>query len=115
MSLKNWSLLCLLALIWGGTFPLAKLAVAEIPPLVLVFARVAIAAVVLHVILRLRGLRFPTAPDMLLAFLLMGFLNNAIPFSLIFWGQTEVSASLASILNASTPIFTVIVARDQSA
>ena len=57
MSLKNWSLLCLLALIWGGTFPLAKLAVAEIPPLVLVFARVAIAAVVLHVILRLRGLR----------------------------------------------------------
>ncbi|WP_029059388.1 DMT family transporter [Stappia stellulata] len=110
MSLKNWSLLCLLALIWGGTFPLAKLAVAEIPPLVLVFARVAIAAVVLHIILRLRGLRFPLAPDMLLAFLAMGLLNNAIPFSLIFWGQTEVSASLASILNATTPIFTVIVA-----
>ena len=110
MTLRNWILLLLLGAIWGGSFLFAKVAVAEIPPLVLVFCRVAIACAVLHVVLRFTSHRFPVQPRMLAAFLIMGFLNNAVPFSLLFWGQTEISAGLASILNATTPIFTFIVA-----
>ncbi|WP_346892108.1 DMT family transporter [uncultured Roseibium sp.] len=110
MTLRNWMLLLTLGAIWGGSFLFAKVAVAEIPPLVLVFCRVAIACAALHIVLRFTSHRFPVQPRMLVAFLTMGFLNNAVPFSLLFWGQTEVSAGLASILNATTPIFTFIVA-----
>lgn len=110
MSWKNWLLLVVLALVWGATFPFGKIALVEIPPFVLAFLRVLLAALVLHAVLRLHGLAFPRDRSTLGAFLLMGLLNNAIPFSLILWGQTGISASLASILNATTPIFTVLVA-----
>ncbi|MBA5777252.1 DMT family transporter [Stappia sp. F7233] len=110
MSALHWLMLTVLSFIWGGTFLFAKVAVAEIPPLMLVFLRVVIGAATLHVALRLAGHRFPLKPSLILSFLVMGLLNNAVPFSLIFWGQTVLSASLASILNATTPIFTVIVA-----
>ncbi|WP_153771942.1 DMT family transporter [Labrenzia sp. CE80] len=110
MTLANWFLLLLLGTIWGGSFLFAKVAVAEIPPLVLVFLRVLIAGLALHVVLRLRGLSFPLSPTLLASFLVMGLLNNAVPFSLLFWGQTEISAGLASILNATTPIFTFVIA-----
>ncbi|WP_417686994.1 DMT family transporter [Roseibium sp.] len=110
MSFRNWILLCLLGAIWGGSFIFAKVAVAEIPPLTLVFLRVFLAAVCLHLVLRWRGIAFPLTPGLLAAFLLMGLLNNAIPFSLLFWGQTAISAALASILNATTPIFTFLIA-----
>ncbi|MXN65407.1 EamA family transporter [Stappia sp. GBMRC 2046] len=110
MSLVNWFLLSVLSLIWGGAFLFAKVAVAEIPPFVLVFFRVFSAACALHILLRFRKIPFPRDAGKLKALLVMGLLNNAVPFSLIFWGQTAVSAGLASILNAATPIFTVIVA-----
>lgn len=110
MTFRNWILLMVLGAIWGGSFLFAKIAVAEIPPLVLVFLRVAIACCTLHLILSLTGHRFPLEPKLLGSFVLMGLLNNAIPFSLLFWGQTEISAALASILNATTPIFTFLVA-----
>ncbi|MEJ8473029.1 DMT family transporter [Roseibium algae] len=110
MTLINWLLLVLLGTIWGGSFMFAKVAIAEIPPLMLVFLRVLIAGLALHVVLRARGLSFPRTPKLLAAFLIMGLLNNAVPFSLLFWGQTEISAALASILNATTPIFTFMIA-----
>lgn len=110
MSALHWLMLTALSFIWGGTFLFAKVAVAEIPPLMLVFLRVVIGAATLHAALRLAGHRFPLKPSLLASFLVMGLLNNAVPFSLIFWGQTVLSASLASILNATTPIFTAIVA-----
>ncbi|MEP0232174.1 DMT family transporter [Roseibium sp.] len=110
MTMANWFLLFLLGTIWGGSFLFAKLAVAEIPPLVLVFLRVLIAGVALHIVLRLRGISFPLSPGLIVSFLVMGLLNNAVPFSLLFWGQTEISAGLASILNATTPIFTFVIA-----
>ncbi|MAA98149.1 MAG: EamA family transporter [Stappia sp.] len=110
MSPRHWLLLLALSLIWGATFPIAKYSVGTIPPLVLTFFRVLLAALTLHMVLRLRGIAFPLERRLFGAFLLMGLLNNAIPFSLIFWGQTVLPASLASILNATTPIFTVLVA-----
>lgn len=110
MSLINWFMLALLGAIWGGSFLFAKVAVAEIPPLMLVLLRVGIAAATLHFILRLRGERFQDHLSLTGAFLVMGFLNNVVPFSLLFVGQTELSAGLASILNGTTPIFTFVIA-----
>lgn len=110
MTWKNWLLLIALALVWGATFPFGKIALMEIPPFVLAFLRVLLAALVLHALLAMRGLVFPRDLSTLGAFLVMWLLNNAIPFLLILWGQTGISASLASILNATTPIFTVLVA-----
>lgn len=110
MSLRNWIMLAVLGAIWGGSFLFAKVAVAEIPPFVLVFLRVSSACAVLLLVLWRQNLLGHLKPGLALPFLVMGFLNNAVPFSLLFLGQTEIGAGLASILNATTPIFTVIVA-----
>ena len=80
------------------------------PPLVLVFWRVLIAAVALHVWLRVRGVNIRPILDHAGGFLALALLNNVIPFSLIFAGQTEIGAGLASVLNATTPFWTIIVA-----
>lgn len=110
MSLRNWVLLFVLGAIWGGSFLFAKVAVAEIPPFSLVFFRVSIACAVLLLVLWQQGLIKRLEWRLALPFLIMGFLNNAVPFSLLFLGQTEIGAGLASILNATTPVFTVVVA-----
>jgi len=110
MPLRNWIMLAVLAAIWGGSFLFAKVAVAEIPPFVLVFFRVSIACAVLLAVLWYQGLLGRLEPRLALPFLTMGLLNNAVPFSLLFLGQTVIGAGLASILNATTPVFTVIVA-----
>ncbi|MBO6892846.1 MAG: DMT family transporter [Roseibium sp.] len=110
MSLRNWIMLIVLGAIWGGSFLFAKVAVAEIPPFALVFLRVSSACAVLIAILWQQNLLGRLEKRFALSFLAMGLLNNAIPFSLLFLGQTVIGAGLASILNATTPIFTVIVA-----
>jgi drug/metabolite transporter (DMT)-like permease len=110
ISPTTWGQLLLLGVLWGGSFFFARIAVAEIPPLWLVFLRVSIAALALHLYLLARGdwLSFKAAP--FLPFIVLGLVNNAIPFSLIFTGQTQIGAGLASILNATTPFLTVLVA-----
>jgi drug/metabolite transporter (DMT)-like permease len=110
MSGSDWLLLILLSIVWGGSFFFAKVAVAELPPLTIVLARVTIAAAALHLLVLATGQRMPGETALWRDFLLMGLLNNAIPFSLIFWGQKEIASGLASILNATTPLFTVLVA-----
>ena len=110
MSLAVWGQLLLLGLLWGGSFFFARIAVAEMPPLVLVFWRVLIAAVALHVWLRARGVNIRPILDHAGNFVALALLNNVIPFSLIFAGQTEIGAGLASVLNATTPFWTIIVA-----
>lgn len=110
MQLRHWVLLTALGAIWGGSFLFAKVAVAEIPTFVLVFFRVSLACMVLLVFLAVKGQLRKIPLTMAPAFLLMGLLNNAIPFSLLFLGQTEIGAGLASILNATTPLFTFFVA-----
>lgn len=110
MSLRNWILLVVLGAIWGGAFLFAKVAVAEIPPFMLVFLRVFIACATLMIVLWHQGLLEHLQWRLAGPFLIMGLLNNAIPFSLLFLGQTVIGAGLASILNATTPVFTVVVA-----
>jgi drug/metabolite transporter (DMT)-like permease len=111
MSGSDWLLLIVLSIVWGGSFFFAKVAVAELPPLTIVLARVVIAAAALHLLVIALGQRMPGDFALWRDFLLMGLLNNAIPFSLIFWGQKEIASGLASILNATTPLFTVLVAQ----
>jgi drug/metabolite transporter (DMT)-like permease len=110
MSGSDWLLLVLLSIVWGGSFFFAKIAVAALPPLSIVLARVAIAAAALHLLRLALGQRMAGDAALWRDFLLMGLMNNAIPFSLIFWGQKEIASGLASILNATTPLFTVLVA-----
>jgi drug/metabolite transporter (DMT)-like permease len=110
LSPTDWALMVVLSLLWGGSFFFIAVAVAELPPFTIVAARVAIAALALHVVLRLTGGRLPTSAAALAAFAGMGILNNAIPFSLLVWGQSHIASGLAAILNATMPLFTVLVA-----
>ena len=110
MGPVQWGLLITLSLLWGGSFFFAEVALPGFPPLTLVVGRVGLAAVALWFVLLLSGQGFPRGFRLWGAFLVMGALNNALPFSLIFWGQTQIASGLAAILNATTPIFTVILA-----
>jgi drug/metabolite transporter (DMT)-like permease len=110
ISPLDWSLLIALSLLWGGSFFFVGVAVKALPPFTIVLLRVAIAATALHVVLRVTRAAMPWDRGTWLAFFGMGLLNNAIPFSLIVWGQTQIASGLASILNATTPLFTVLVA-----
>lgn len=110
ISALAWALILALSFLWGGSYFFAGVAVAELPPLTIVTLRVGIAMLFLHALLPVLGLRMPGSRVVWLAFLGMGLLNNAIPFSLIVWGQTQIGSGLASIMNATTPIFAVLVA-----
>lgn len=110
MSLRVWIWLVSLSVLWGGSFFFAKVAVAELGPLTVVFGRVILAAFALNLSLWLTGQSLFRRETPWVAFMTMGLLNNLIPFSLIFWGQTQIASGLASILNATTPLFTLVVA-----
>ncbi len=110
MGAREWIMLIVLSVLWGGSFFLIGVAVAELSPLTIVTLRVALAAIVLWCIALMMGLVPPKRIRVWLAFLGMGLLNNVIPFVLIVWGQTHIASGLAAILNAATPMFTVIVA-----
>jgi len=110
MSATDWMLLAILSVLWGGSFYFAKIAVPEIPPLTLALGRVSIAAAVLAVVARLVAGPFPRDPAIWLQLAFMAALNNAIPFVLLFWGQLHISIGLGAILNATAPLFGVVVA-----
>ena len=110
LSLYSGSLLLLLAAVWGGTFFFAELALEELPPLTITLFRVALSVPCLGIVIWMRGLRLPSSLPVWGAYLVMGALNNAIPFSLIFWGQKQITGGLASILNATTAMFAAVVA-----
>ena len=106
----TWLLLVLLGTLWGGSFFLARIAVEHVPPMTLVLLRVLLAAITLHVYLHGRNGLYRRLLNRWRSFVVLGTLNNAIPFTLIFLGQTEIGAGLAAILNATTPLWTVIIA-----
>ncbi|WP_432346513.1 DMT family transporter [Shinella yambaruensis] len=110
MTAGEWGLLIALSLLWGGSFLFNGILVRELPTLTIVTARVGLAALALWTVVRLAGHAVPRSREVWLAFLGMGVLNNIIPFSLIVWGQTHIASGLASILNATTPLFAVIAA-----
>jgi drug/metabolite transporter (DMT)-like permease len=110
MSATDWLLLVALSMLWGASFFFGKIALLELPPLTVALGRVAIAAAILVVLARITGTVLPADMAAWRPYLLMGLLNNVIPFGLIFWGQTHIPSGLAAILNATTPLFTVLVA-----
>ena len=110
MGAGEWAMLVVLSILWGGSFFFVGVAVADLPFLTIVTLRVGLAAIALWSIAFVMGLRPPNSAGVWAAFLGMGLLNNVIPFALIVWGQTQIASGLASILNAATPIFTVVVA-----
>lgn len=110
MNLMNWILLVLLSLLWGGSFFFVEIALQGLPIFTIVFLRVFLGAVILVSFLMLSGRKLPGTRNLWLKLLVMGLLNNVIPFCLIVTGQQYLSGGFASILNATTPFFTVIVA-----
>jgi drug/metabolite transporter (DMT)-like permease len=106
----DWLLLVILSVLWGATFYFAAIALRELPPFTLVLARCAVAAMVLIPLVLAMGLKFPATRKGWQDFVMMAILNNIMPFSLIFYAQTTISGGLASVLNASAPLFALIVA-----
>jgi drug/metabolite transporter (DMT)-like permease len=110
MTPLEWALLITLSLLWGSSFLFNAVAVAALPPFTVVAARVTLGAALLLLAVRATGAHLPTDAASWRAFAVMGLLNNVVPFSLIVWGQSHIASGLASILNATTPMFTVLVA-----
>ena len=110
MGLTEWALLLALSLVWGGSFFFVEIGLEGLGPYTVVAARVGLGALGLLLFLGLRGLALPSGLSDWWALFVMGLLNNAIPFSLIAWGQVRIDSGLASILNATTPLFTLVVA-----
>ena len=109
MDATDWTLLMLLSVLWGGAFFFAGVAVRELPPMTVVLARVMLAAAILLPLFWYFGHSLPRGLKAWTPFLVMGLLNNALPFGFIFAGQTYVTVGLAAIVNAMTPLFTVLV------
>jgi drug/metabolite transporter (DMT)-like permease len=110
ISAAAWALLLLLGLLWGGSFFFARIAVQHIPPVTLAGLRFLIAAIALHLFIAGRYGIYRELRARWPAFLLLGLVNNVIPHTFIFLGQTHIGAGLASILNATTPLWTVLIA-----
>ncbi len=110
MSNADWLRLGLLSLLWGGSFFFGEIAVAAVPPLTLASLRVGIAALALLVIAAALGQAKGLAQWPWGRLFVMGLLNNAIPFSLILWGQTGIDSGLAAILNATAPFWAILLA-----
>jgi len=110
MGLAEWGMMLVLSLLWGGSFLFNGILVKALPPFTIVTGRVLLAAIALNLIVRMMGHAMPRDGKSWVAFFGMGVLNNMIPFCLIVWGQTHIASGLASILNATTPIWGVLVA-----
>lgn len=109
-DLTSGLLLLALALVWGGSFFFAEIALREVPPLTIALHRVFWAVPALFFVVWWQGIEIPRSVRAWSCYLVMGALNNAIPFSLIFWGQKTIESGLASILNGTTAVFGAVVA-----
>ena len=110
LDLSSTIMLLLLAAVWGGSFFFGEIALREVPPLTITLHRVIWAVPFLALVVIFKGIAVPRSRRVWGAYLVMGALNNAIPFSLIFWGQTQIESGLASILNGTTAMFAAVVA-----
>ena len=110
MGGREWMMLLTLAVLWGGSFFFNGIAVRDLPSFTLVWLRIAVGAGALLFAFRVLGQKFPRDRRTWMAFFGMGVLNNVLPFVLIVWGQHRIASGLAAILNATTPLFTVLVA-----
>lgn len=110
LDATGWCLIAILAVLWGGAFFLIEVGLRSYPPNTLVFMRLALAVPPMWIILRLSGGHLPTDAKSWSLLMVVGALNCALPFILFFWGQQYLDSGYASILNATTPLWGVIVA-----
>lgn len=110
MTGRAWVLLALMALLFGGAFPFIELGLRAADPVTLMVLRIGIAALALTVLLYTTGRKLPRGMAVWRALTLMGLFNTALPFALIMWGQTHLTAGLSAILNATAPLFTALLA-----
>ena len=110
MGLFDWIRLIILSLLWGGSYIWIEFALLTISPPMIVFFRVFMASIFLLSVCKILKLSFVINKRLFIIFLMMSLFNNVIPFNLIAWGQSQITASVSSILNATTPLFTVILA-----
>jgi drug/metabolite transporter (DMT)-like permease len=106
LTAEAWALIVALSIPWGASFFFYRFLAGDFPPLTLVFGRLGLSALALYALVRLMGRRLDIP---WFGFFIMGTLNNAIPFTLIAWGETRITSGLAAILNATTPIFSALV------
>lgn len=110
MKLKEWGAFALLGLIWGSSFLWIKIAVGEIGPFVLVAFRLTFGLLGLLALVFWQKQSLPRERNVLLAFLFLGLFQTAVPFVLISWGETHIDSALAAILDATVPLFTIVIA-----
>jgi drug/metabolite transporter (DMT)-like permease len=119
MTRRDWGLIVTLAILWGSGFTLIEIGLRSVPPNTLVFARMALAVPPLLLLLKRRGETLPGDFKSWEMLTIVGLLNVVVPFILFYWGMTQISTGLASILNATTPLWGVVAAhfltRDEKA
>lgn len=119
MSGGDWGIILLLSLLWGGAFFFIEIGLRGFPANTFVFLRVALAIAPMMIALRIMGLSLPRDRQSWMQLFVLGFINCALPFVLFFWGQTYIDSGLASVLNATTPLWGVVTAhfltRDEKA
>lgn len=108
--MKQWAQFWALALIWGSSFLLIKVAVDEVGAFPLVSVRLGVAAIIFMAYMIATGRKFPSERKDQLALLFVGIFNTAVPFFLISWGETEIDSGLATVLNSTVPLSTLIIA-----
>lgn len=108
--MRNWAIFWLLGVVWGSSFLLIKVAVEDLGPLPLVSIRIGLAALFMAAFLALTGRRVPSGRRERLALLFVGVMNTALPFTLITWGEQHIDSGLATVLNATVPLWTLIFA-----
>ena len=102
-------LLVVLALLWGSSFPLIKVAIDTVPPATIVLGRLALGAALLLLLVRVKGIALPTSLALWGAFTVQGFLQSALPFTLISWGEKYIDSGLAGLLNSTPPLFAFLI------
>jgi drug/metabolite transporter (DMT)-like permease len=107
---RNLLQLLLLSTLWGPSFLLIKIAVADIPPITLIFGRVGLAAVLLYLLLRLGGGNLPRPGRIWFPLSVVALSQTALPFVLLSWAEQRIDSALAAILNGLTPLFTILLA-----
>lgn len=109
-GLVEIAMLFALATLWSSSFGFIKVAVESIPPSSVTAGRLLLATVVIVAIAWMRGLRIPNSPGLWRRFFLIGLFGNALPFTLIGWGEMSIDSGLAAILMAVMPLATLLLA-----
>lgn len=110
MTARHWAMIGFVSLLWGGSFFFIGIAIREVPPFTIALSRVAGGAIVLLALAILTGHAIPRSAAAWRDYAVMGALANALPFVLIAFAQSRITGGVASVLNASTPLWTVIIA-----